>query len=410
MNNNHPRPPSSTISVHTVNSSVTPQPLSNPPSQITLFPETEGPSQKRNISTISASSSTMSSLPSQVSIHPQQPLPAYTTTHQPDIATRLDHLTTANIEAQRQITAAMQNQMSQLLNQNQQLMQQLINAQYTKPTSALPRNPADFPDQIDLLDTPAPIPKKFQSNDEQSIASSSEIDNFNRLVELFQNSSDMTKRISTFPKFSGKDFPAWYDSVISILASPGWRKLYDDASDDAILTEPNSDLSAELYTALKRCLQGDAQTTMINKKGMRCKGILFLRVLRATFNPKLSTLERDEKQREFLRITRNKGESIDSYGARCIVLREELEHNDISTNPVELRTRFIMGLGPEFTKIKQDLNEDNLPAKWDTLDMEKLFRVATAYLSTVMALRKQNQEYNDEQKKKQQQTDQKKPQ
>ena len=130
-----------------------------------------------------------------------------------------------------------------------------------------------------------------------------------QLAKLTKSSSDSSKRTVQFPKFSGKDFPKWYDNIISILASPQWKELYDPVQDDAISTEPGSDLSSELFTCLKRCLHGEAQDTMLNKKGARSKGILFLQMIKATYNPLLSTLERDEKQREFLSIARNKEES-----------------------------------------------------------------------------------------------------
>jgi len=80
---------------------------------------------------------------------------------------------------------------------------------------------------------------------------------------------DNSKKITTCPKFTGKDFIPWYDSVIRIISLPGWRALHDPSTDDAITTDPSNGISTDLYTALKRCLQGDAQETMLHKKGIR---------------------------------------------------------------------------------------------------------------------------------------------
>jgi len=58
-----------------------------------------------------------------------------------------------------------------------------------------------------------------------------------------------------------------------------------------------------------------------------------------------------------------------------------------------------MGLGPDFIFIKTALNEQNLPPKWETCNIENLFRIATSYLNTVKSIRKQNKDYKECQKK-----------
>ena len=62
-------------------------------------------------------------------------------------------------------------------------------------------------------------------------------------------------------------------------------------------------------------------------------------------------IERDNKLREYLGITRKKDKAIDTYGARYFLLKEEFEQNWLSTTPAELRNRFMMGMGPEITKV-----------------------------------------------------------
>ena len=113
------------------------------------------------------------------------------------------------------------------------------------------------------------------------------------LLQLMKLSkqSDRTSKSPTFPKFSGKDFQLWYDKIIGILANPIWSSLYEAEEDDAISTEPNNNISADLYMCLKNCLQGNAEKTMLHKKGLRRQGIKFQQVLQATYDPIHSSSE-----------------------------------------------------------------------------------------------------------------------
>jgi len=334
-------------------------------------------------------------------------------------------LTQSNLESQKLVTN-LQTQVAQLMHQNNQLVNQVINLNQTQthpnhnPSllhSATQKQPS-IPTTIDLLsyeeNTPTIISVQDLPSATQPLTptinpqSQLNVEVITQLAKLSKSTNEHSKRRITFPKFSGKDFHAWYDSIISILSSPSWKELYDATTDDAIAVEPETDASAELYTSIKSCLQGDAQTTMLNKKGVRGKGIEFLQLIKATFDPKLSTVERDSKQREFLTIARNKDESVDTYGARCITIKEELRNNGIVTTQAELKTRFIMGLGPEFTTIKTALNEQNLPPKWETDNIETLFRVASSYLNTQKSIQLQNAQYKESQNKLNKPKDQKK--
>ena len=334
-------------------------------------------------------------------------------------------LTQSNLESQKLVTN-LQTQVSQLMHQNNQLVNQVLNLTqsqtHNQHNSSVLHNSTQkqpsIPTTIDLLsyeeNTPTIISAQDQPSATQPVTppinpqSQLNVDVITQLAKLSKSTTEHSKRRITFPKFSGKDFHAWYDSIISILSSPSWKELYDATTDDAVSVEPGTDTSAELYTSIKSCLQGDAQTTMLNKKGVRGKGIKFLQLIKATFDPKLSTVERDSKQREFLTIARNKDESIDTYGARCITIKEELRNNGIVTTQAELKTRFIMGLGPEFTSIKTALNEQNLPPKWKTDNIETLFRVASSYLNTQKSIQLQNAQYKESQNKLNKSKDQKK--
>ena len=50
----------------------------------------------------------------------------------------------------------------------------------------------------------------------------------------------------------------------------------------------------------------------------------------------------------------------------------------------ELKDTFIFGLSPDFTKIKEHIN--NLPVEWQKPDLESLIPVAKQYLKTIEIL------------------------
>ena len=200
-----------------------------------------------------------------------------------------------------------------------------------------------------------------------------------------------------FPKLSGKsknEFRLWYDQVLSILASPGWSKLFDITNQSPV-PEDNADpaLSAKLYMSLKLCLNGDAQKIMLKKKGLNGKGLIFLQTLKNAYDTSLSPVEVEEKHKEFLNLYRLKDESIDVYAARLMDLRMDLEDNGLIISDPNLKHRFIMGLGPIFTTIQQNLTTNNLPPQWQTNDYEALIRIASSWLQSIASIRKQNEAY-----------------
>ena len=380
--------------------------LRHPPHGTHLVPPTPSP----NFEVVSNHSSNSSTIPSQVSIGP-----APTISQEGDqvrlLSQQLQELQATNTSFQ-QCIMQLQTQVTQLIHQNNQLVQKMIDSSFHPSQSNPQTNQTNI---VDLLDNGAyneDIPVNSQATDQSPLQPITNIaigdptprvsnTNSSLLQELMQLSKikERTPKSPTFPKFSGKDFTLWYDDIISILANPIWASLYDSETDDAIQNEPFNDISADLYTCLKNCLQGNAQKTMLHKKGLRRQGIRFLQVLRATYAPILSSSEVNEQYKLFLSVTRNKGEDVKEFGARCLLLHSELERNGKVVDEDELKTTFIMGLGPEFTAIKTAMNDDNLPPKWLTTNIETLIQVATSYLAAQKRLQLQNQQYRENQKK-----------
>jgi len=199
--------------------------------------------------------------------------------------------------------------------------------------------------------------------------------------QAFYQKSDILSSNLKFPKFSGKstnEFITWYDQVLSILAIPPWQSLYDKST-NTVITEELADesLSMKLYSSLKLCIQGQAQSIMNTKTHLRGRGLEYLKTLHTIYRKKLTKVEIINKETEYNNLYRKNEESLDAFAARCLLIHQDLKDNGGFVNKDGLRTRFIRGLGPDFSDIQKRL--DNLPAAWDTLDITflLLYRLAT---------------------------------
>jgi len=223
-----------------------------------------------------------------------QPNPSHYYQHQQQVpyhnqmmSNQLADLTRTNMESQ-QLIANLQSQITQLLRQQNQMIQTVMQNQHTQSrttninsvsslTDSQLIDPSGAHSNSTMVPTIVQIQNKSttvsqSTSDQKTIVSNETSTQDNNMISQFihatKATADNSKKITTFPKFSGKEFIPWYDSIISIISSPGWKSLYDSTTDDAVKVDPNNDLLADLYTALKRCLQGDAQDTMLHKKGI----------------------------------------------------------------------------------------------------------------------------------------------
>jgi len=315
----------------------------------------------------------------------------------------------------------MNQQIQQVLQQNNMLMAHVLGnhenqAQRTnippvpvaqiQPTTRPNQYPTDHLSQSNIQSFPRPRTDEMHHHNIHhptgTIADptpiSQEQQNMQNMITTMVNALHKDPYATTkFPKLAGKsknEFRLWYDQILSILASPGWSPLFDITTQSPVNEEnANPSLSAKLYMSLKLCLNGDAQKIMMKKKGLNGKGITFLKTLKNAYDTSLSPVEVEEKHKEFLNLYRLKDESIDVYAARLMDLRIDLEDNGLTISDPNLKHRFIMGLGPIFTTIQQNLTTNNLPPQWQTNDFEALIRIASSWLQSIASIRKQNEAY-----------------
>jgi len=283
------------------------------------------------------------------------------------------------------------------------------------PTTNLPQNTATdtsilIPDTSTQLPSTPGLPNTPQASAKPEVSLSDQL-----MLQLIENTKTQQSFLASnmndsydhrFPKFSGKpkeDFTTWYNQVLSVLATPKWSKLYDDATEEPIEeTDAPPDLSKKLYMKLVLALDGEAQLVMMSKPHLRGKGLSYLKTLKTTYKRVLSDPQSIIKEQEFARPIRGQDESVNAFAARLIQTRKDLsEHVTISDD--RMRLRFIMGLGAQFSQIQTNLK--NLP-NWHTTNIEDLIVEANEHLQTVSAIREQNKLHKKDPPKK---PDQKKP-
>ena len=322
----------------------------------------------------------------------------------------------------------LQSKLQKALDNNSKLSDriiQLTTASTMHPTPVPQPLPHPQPATVDLLDMqqgtftarPSTAPQKKDTDPQPNNPTTPhipQVDSTNmelikRLIQITETQVQLQGqkkdlRNNKFPPFNGDDldeFLAWYNNVLSILASTGWNALYDVTSDSPIpeataqLDPKLSSLSADLYSYLHVAMKKDAQTLMEDKTELRGKGLLFLQTLFDSYNITLNGSELMDKEKEYANIYRYKDEKVTTYASRCKKLRRILRFNGISAPPEGLKLRFIMGLGPEFSDIQKNLH--HLPDDWKTLDMKKLAITATSYLNSIHSIRKNNAWYKSQQ-------------
>jgi len=154
----------------------------------------------------------------------------------------------------------------------------------------------------------------------------------------------------------------------------------------------------KLYSSLKLCIQGQAQAIMNTKTHLRGRGLEYLKTLHTIYKKKLTKVEIINKETEYNNLYRLQDESLDAFAARCLSLHQELKDNGSFANRDGLRTRFIRGLGPDFSDVQKLL--DNLPTEWNTLDIEELLTVARNHLNNILAIRSNNKQHKEQNKPK----------
>ena len=292
--------------------------------------------------------------------------------------------------------ASIYDKVARLESENKNLQAKLA----VPPTPALPSPsdptvPSPIPPPTTSLSIP-PVPPVQVSHDNSSqLITLEDL----KLLKAQQERADLKTTEVKFPKFSGKskeEFRVWYDSILAILASPAWKDVYSDLSSKTLKTDkeiPES-LNLSLFVSLKTCLTGNAATLMMSKPSTWGHGLTYLSTIKEAYRERLQPADLLDKRMEYLKLFKKSSETYDDFAARCIKLRQTLLDHNISSPAEELRTTFIMGLGPLFTDIQQT-NTSDLPARWQTTDMEVLTRTADAYSQERLAVRRRNKKFRE---------------
>jgi len=298
--------------------------------------------------------------------------------------------------AQQQMSTIFET-VTQLNQQNQHLTRQLQHQHLPTPTNEIITQQIPFV-QPSTETTPQPLQDTTSHtlvNDPLNLQEA-----LINLLQSHQRSNEAKDTSSIkFPKFAGKsktEFKVWYDQVLAILASPGWVTVFQNVSSKTLKLdeEISESLSSRLYAALRTSLSGNAEKLMMTKTETWGKGLLFLNILKQTYRQRLHRADLLQKEKEYSLLFQSPSESIDDFAARCITLRDLLLEHDITASASGLRDRFIMGLGPLFTELQQTPFED-LPARWQTDDIQKLINYATSYKDEKLAVRQRNRLYNE---------------
>ena len=265
----------------------------------------------------------------------------------------------------------------------------------TDPASAPPQQTSFY--ESTATPHPTPIPPLFESQHRSPPTNQTSI-SISEMLLLQQKISE-SQLTPKFPKFQGKskaEFKTWYDQVLAVLSSPPWNTVFANITTKALKQDDDISptLSSKLFSALRLSMSHNAEKLMMTKKESWGKGLLYLSILRDTYKESLHRADLLRKESEFSNLFIKQNETVDEFAARCIELRDQLNEHGIPTSPEGFKTRFIMGLGPMFTDIQQ-VQEEDLPSRWKTTDIQELVQAANSYKDEKMAIRDRNKLYKD---------------
>ena len=126
-----------------------------------------------------------------------------------------------------------------------------------------------------------------------------------------------------------------------------------------------------------------------------------LRQLRITSYGELTSVEAIRLQGDLLSSnwSRCPEETIDNFAARTIDVHRDLSDHGLHLDSSIIKQCFIMGLGPDFTKIEEDLQWNRLKPEWQSNNIVNLVDPARKVLCISSNLRANNQHYKDIHKK-----------
>lgn len=259
--------------------------------------------------------------------------------------------------------------------------------------------PPIHPPNISSPKLPSSMPATQPNLPPASTSQTNSIDTNKAFFDLLQLHKDAldAKKVSSsihFPKFHGKsknEFKTWYDQVLAILSSPTRMAVFKDLQTKKFHKDDNisPELSSKLFSALWSSLTGNTEALMMTKHLTWGRRLFLLSTLRDTYKEVLHRADLLKKKKEYSPLFQKSNESIDDFAARYISTRTTLQDPGITTTDYGLESRFLMGLGPLFTKIQQ-MQEKDLPHRWKSNNIQQFTNAANAYKDEKIVVRERN--------------------
>jgi hypothetical protein len=209
-------------------------------------------------------------------------------------------------------------------------------------------------------------------------------DSFSKLSSVILDKNTDTK--SDWPKFSGdpKKFRAWYMSILAQLSLPSWKELYDNSTNDIVVSTSNGTLNGKLYSKLLLSLDGQPLQDVITRMHLRAHGIALLRELSQTYKPCNVPEVIAAKTGEFWsNLKRKPTETVDAYYNHFHELLEDLSEADDKISDKSAMRHFIFTLGVEFEPIQNMYRIGSLPTEWKTSHWPSLLVLCRNYYNSV---------------------------
>jgi len=171
-----------------------------------------------------------------------------------------------------------------------------------------------------------------------------------------------------WPKFTGtsEDFKGWKNTFISAVSTSELKCLYDEASFELVGT-CDSQTDRLLYSKLVSSLP--ANDFFRSEDELRGRGLALWKALIDKYEPKDTPLVVQRLQSHFFGdLARETNEDLDNYYRRFHDIANRI--NRVYPNSIEarnIRTRFLVTLGPNYEFFKEQIAHGTLDEKWFNL-------------------------------------------
>jgi hypothetical protein len=173
-------------------------------------------------------------------------------------------------------------------------------------------------------------------------------------------------------------------SILAQLSLPSWKELYDNSTNNIVMSTLNDTLNGKLYSKLLLSLDGQPLQDVITRTHLRANGIALLRELSQTYKPRNVPEVIAAKTGEFWsKLKRKPTETVDAYYNCFHELLEELSEADVTISDKSAMRHFIFTLWVEFAPIQNMYCIGSLPPEWKTSHWPSLLVLCRDYYNSV---------------------------